>query len=73
MAHATYHLAAGRPANVCYASDRYRNGEPLKATRRASDWHRSKQHRYSISSSAVTRSAWTGSSLGFSPFRMRSA
>lgn len=55
-----------------------------------------KQHRYSISSSAVTRSvwgkvrpsafvvlrlmtswnltgAWTGSSLGFSPFRMRSA
>ena len=26
---------SGRPANVCYASDRYRNDEPLKATRRA--------------------------------------
>jgi hypothetical protein len=24
---------SGRPANVCYASDRYRNDEPLKATR----------------------------------------
>jgi hypothetical protein len=25
---------SSRPANVCYASDRYRNGEPLKPTRR---------------------------------------
>jgi hypothetical protein len=30
-------------ANVCYASNRYRNGEALKPTRRAKKkWHRSK-------------------------------
>ena len=33
---------SGRPANVCYASDRYRNDEPLKATRRAKE----QLHRY---------------------------
>ena len=40
----TGHLRPGptssRPANVRYASDRYRNGEPLKATRRATTRHR---------------------------------
>jgi hypothetical protein len=37
-------------ANVCYASDRYRNGEPLKPTRRANSglMHRRRQPLYSI-------------------------
>jgi hypothetical protein len=35
MGHSRPGPTSGRPANVCYASDRYRNGEPLKPTRRA--------------------------------------
>jgi hypothetical protein len=51
MAHATYHLAAGRPANVCYASNRYRGGKPLKPTRSANSGSRP----YSITSSAQAK------------------
>jgi len=59
---------SSRPANVCYVSDRYRNYEPLKATRRTNSGQSAPQRKGAITSLTSQRRicapnrAWHGRS-----------
>jgi hypothetical protein len=72
FSHKLGHSRAGptssRPANVCYVSDRYRNYEPLKATRRTNSGQSAPQRKGAITSLTSQRRtcapnrAWHGRS-----------